>query len=98
MFERRSDRRYAFSRNIRVSKMSLYGSKKLQRSFPGQLHDLSSGGCCLLLNREVEVSDLIRCDMQFFDLPVRIPILCRVRWIQKTRERKRYRVGGQFVI
>ncbi len=97
--ERRSDPRYPFSCEMSVRHVSLHGSKKSREdSFPGELQDVSSGGCCLLTDRRVGVSDLIRCDIHFFDLPIRIPILCRVRWIQKTADEKRYLAGAQFLI
>ena len=66
--------------------------------FQGQLQDISSGGCRLLIDRTLTVSDFIRCGLYLLGAPVAIPVLCRICWIQKNAEGEHYLAGTHFVI
>ncbi len=68
-----------------------------QQLLRGQLQNLSTGGLCLLGNRAVELSQVFRCEIPLPELPVGIPTLLQVCWIERPTGAHAYRIGLQFV-
>ena len=62
-----------------------------------QLQNISGGGVCLLSDQAFEASQILRCEILLPELPVRVPTLLQVRWINRPRGTRAYRVGLQFV-
>jgi hypothetical protein len=62
-----------------------------------QLQNISRSGVCLLIDQAFEVSQVLRCEIPLPGLPVRVPTLLLVRWIERPRGTHAYRVGLQFV-
>ena len=62
-----------------------------------QIQNLSTSGVCLLGDRPVELSQVFRCEILLPGLPVGIPTLLQVRWIDRPPDAHAYRVGLQFV-
>src|SRR6266480_2567783 len=97
--DQRRQRRYPFSCEVRAHDLPLYGLSKDRRGLiRGRVKDISSGGLSLLSNHTVKPSSLVRCEIRFSDLPVRIPVLSQVRWIQKDPGVRKYTIGLQFLL
>ncbi|PYV41969.1 MAG: hypothetical protein DMG06_15505 [Acidobacteria bacterium] len=97
--DQRRDRRYPFSRPVRAEDVPLYGLTKAHSGLiQGTAKDISSGGLSLLSSRALKPSNVVRCQIRFSDLPVRLPVLALVRWSQKDPGSRKYRVGLQFLL
>ena len=97
--ERRHDARYPLTLELRAAELSHLGvPKKRKGAIRGRIEDISSGGLCLLTDRLIKVSSLVRAETLFSDIPVGIPTLLRVQWTQKNARKQRYRIGLRFLI
>jgi len=97
--DQRQERRYPFSGLVRAHDLPLYGlSKALRRPIPGIVKDISSGGLSILSDRALKPSSLLRCAIRFSDLPVSLPVLSQVRWIQRDGGERKYKIGLQFLL
>jgi c-di-GMP-binding flagellar brake protein YcgR len=97
--DQRRQRRYPFACEVRAQDLPLYGLSKAHRGLiRGTVQDISSGGLSLLGNHAVKPSSLVRCEIRFSELPVRIPVLSQVRWVQKDPGGRKYRIGLQYVL
>jgi len=97
--DQRQERRYPFSGLVRAHDLPLYGlSKALRRPIPGIVKDISSGGLSILSDRALKPSSLLRCAIRFSDLPVSLPVLSQVRWIQRDDGERKYKIGLQFLL
>ncbi len=65
----------------------------------GRAQNMSKGGLCLLSQRPISQSSLLRCEMSAAEVPVPIPTLLLVRWTKKPKVRgNNYLSGLQFLI
>ena len=97
--DQRQERRYPFSGLVRAHDLPLYGlSKALRRPIPGIVKDISCGGLSILSDRALKPSSLLRCAIRFSDLPVSLPVLSQVRWIQRDDGERKYKIGLQFLL
>ncbi|SRR5712692_1909485 len=95
--ERRLHPRYPVNPALSKGVASLRLYKEGHELLQAQLQNLSTGGLCLLGNRAVELSQVFRCEIPLPELPVGIPTLLQVRWIERPTAAHAYRVGLQFV-
>jgi len=96
--EKRRELRYPFSCDINAHELPSYGFSKARKTLiRGTVKDISSGGLSLLTDHAVKPSTVMRCEIRISDLPVSIPVLSQVRWIEKTPGNLKYRIGLQFL-
>jgi len=96
--ERRLHPRYAVNPGLPKVAVALQGlHKQGHELLQAQMQNLSTGGLCLLGDRAVELSQVFRCEIPLPGLPVGIPTLLQVRWIDRPPDAHAYRVGLQFV-
>src|SRR5579864_8275388 len=97
--EKRRELRYPFSCDIRAHELPSFGPSTVRKGLiRGTVKDISSGGLSLLTDRALKPSAVIRCEIRIGDLPVAIPILSQVRWVQKNSGTSKYRIGLQFLL
>jgi hypothetical protein len=97
--EKRQQPRHRYSTLFRGRELSVAGTAKGSgRLIRGNVHDISSGGLSLLTGQPVKKSRLIRGEIQLPDIPVSVPLLMRVRWIQRSPKGSQYRIGLQFLL
>jgi len=91
--------RFSFAGQLDASQLSLPGKPG---GHGGVLHskveNISTGGVCIRTKKPLKTSGLVRCELQLPGIPVRIPILGQVRWIEKRSGANPYRVGLQYII
>jgi hypothetical protein len=96
----RSNRRLSYEKEVIVSKGAnfvLKGSKGSSKSISaGQMKNISNGGLCLVSKTKVNVNDFLRLSFKLEALPVAIPTLVEVRWVQKTTD-SFFKFGVRFV-
>src|SRR5437899_13095275 len=63
-----------------------------------RIQNVSQGGACLLGNRSIPASSLVRCEILVPWTRAAIPTLMRVRWAQKTSTNGSYKIGLQFLM
>ena len=64
----------------------------------GALVDISEGGACVLSEQSVEWGSVLLCRFHFPGVPVAVPVLAHVRWIQSVPSRKGiFRIGLFFL-
>jgi len=59
--------------------------------------DISAGGACVLGERSIEQFDVMTCQFLFPGVPVPVPVLVQVRWIQPSRPGA-FRIGLSFLM
>ena len=97
--ERRRHPRYPLAGELRARELPLLGSPKGHKGvIRGRVQNVSSGGFCVLTDHAMKVSDLVRCEVRLFKFPVQIPVVLQVRWIHKSSDGERYKVGLQFFL
>lgn len=97
--EKRRELRYPFSCDIKAYELPSSGvSKARKRVIRGTVKDISTGGLSLLTDHAVKPSTIVRCEIRVADLPVAIPVLSQVRWIQKDSGSRDCRIGLQFLL
>jgi PilZ domain len=65
----------------------------------GTVVDVSAGGACVLSEQSVEWGSVLSCRFHFPAVPVPVPVLAQVRWIQPVPSRKGiFRIGLWFII
>lgn len=96
----RSNRRLSYEKEVIVSKgaqFALKGLKGAAKSVAtGQMKNISNGGLCLISKSKVKVNDFLRLSFKLETLPVAIPTLVEVRWVQKTSD-SFFKFGVRFI-
>lgn len=96
----RSNRRLSYEKEVIVSKGAhfvLKSSKGSSRSVStSQMKNISNGGLCLISKTKVNVNDFLRLSFKLEMLPVTIPTLVEVRWVQKTSD-SFFKFGVRFI-
>jgi hypothetical protein len=73
-------------------------SARTQPEIRGEVSDIGSGGLCLVTTEKTEPATAMRCEIFAPHVPVGIPTLLQVRWIQENPGGRMYTVGLQFVV
>lgn len=90
--------RYAVHCKVSAHVLSSSGlSREEEEAIDGEVQNISNGGFCLLLEKPCEASSLLRCEIVLPGIPVAIPTLAQVRWMQATPEGT-YVAGVQFLL
>lgn len=96
----RSNRRVSYEKEVIVSKgapLVLKSVKSSNKSVStGQMKNISNGGLCLVSKTKVNVNDFLRLSFKLEALPVTIPTLVEVRWVQKTSD-SFFKFGVRFI-
>jgi len=99
LHERRQHHRYSVKAELTVRILSsLFSSVVDEQPLEGTLHDISDGGLSILIPQAVPVSNPIRCEIRLPDLPVSIPTLAQVRWVENSPSSAGTRIGLQFLL
>jgi hypothetical protein len=64
----------------------------------GGVANVSTGGLCLLTNDRAAVAGAVRCEIFLPHIPVGIPTLLQVRWLEEDDDSQMFRLGLQFLI
>jgi PilZ domain len=96
----RHDRRFPCSLELRVSQLTPLGTPRNgpKTAIGGRVQNVSRDGACLISNRSIPASSLVRCEIVVPGTRVTIPTLMRVRWTQRNSNRRRYKIGLQFLM
>jgi hypothetical protein len=71
----------------------------LPKEFDGRIHNLSSGGVCILSSSPLQADTFVCCNLPVLDAPVSIPTLMQVRWTAKRGNKSPSYISGlQFVV
>ena len=96
----RSNRRLSYEKEVIVSKGAQFALKAPKGSTKsvatGQMKNISNGGLCLVSKTKVNVNDFLRLSFKLEALPVAIPTLVEVRWVQKMSD-SFFKFGVRFV-
>ena len=88
--ERRHEHRHPYTCDV-VSSLD-------PRALRGTVVNLSVGGACVISAGSVERFVLLPCGFRFPDVPVPVPVLAQVRWVQPVpSEENTFRVGLLFI-
>ena len=97
--ERRRHPRYALAFELQGKELSSVGVPEERQQFlHGRTQNISAGGLCLRAERPLKKSGLLRCELRLPGIPVAIPTLMRVRWIEQSSRKPRYRMGLEFLL
>ncbi len=97
--ERRRHTRYPVRGDLTGDLLSTMETpKETEQPFRGEVQNLSVGGLCVITPRAISRLVLIRCEVRVADLPVSIPTLVQVRWVEKSSSRVGQRVGLQYLL
>ena len=96
---RRRHARFPCSLELRGSKLALLGARpgEPKRIIRGRTQNISQGGVCLLNNRSIPASSLVRCEIEVPGKGVAIPTLMHVAWTQRTPTGI-HKTGLQFLL
>ena len=102
--ERRLHRRYAVAWGLKgkmLSALEESGAAAARPAAPdirGEISDIGSGGLCLVTTEKTEPAAAMRCEIFAPHVPVGIPTLLQVRWVQENPGGRMYTLGLQFVV
>ena len=92
--ERRRHPRLPLRMELRGRKLPSLGLREAgKNAFRGEIQNIGVGGLCLLSDRSIPLSSLVRCEIVVPGTSVTIPTLMQVRWAQKHPKR----IGLQFL-
>ena len=91
--------RFPCSLELRGSKLALLGVRAEEPKEPirGRTQNISQGGVCLLNNKSIPASSLVRCEIEIPGNRIGIPTLMQVAWTQRTPTGT-YEIGLQFLL
>jgi hypothetical protein len=65
----------------------------------GRIENISRGGICVLSDRSIPDSALVRCEFLVSEAPLPVPTLMQVRWTRKRNSREGgYITGLHFLL
>jgi PilZ domain len=97
--ERRHHQRYPLVGKLRVQELSHLGfPRERERIIQGRIQGISAGGLDLLTRQLLTASSLVRGELLLPKIPIGLPVLLQVRWVQEQSKGHRYRIGLQFLL
>ena len=98
--ERRNEPRYPLTCDVdTVPSASLDLEGQRPQTVRGTVVNVSAGGACVLGERSVEQFGVLPCRFHFPGVPVPVPVLTQVRWIEPVPSREGvFRIGLFFLI
>ena len=67
-------------------------------SLQGVTENVGRGGVCLVTDQVLPLNSVLRCELTVSGLPMEIPTLMQVRWLQKIDDQNNYKIGLQFLL
>ena len=96
---KRLHERFPFAAPLNASQLSLTDKPRPALAvLRGKTENISTGGVCVRTKRALKTAGLVRCELRLPGIPVHVPILAQVRWIEKRSGPNPYRVGLQFIV
>jgi hypothetical protein len=96
--ERRTEPRFRLAANVVVQELSPTHKTPLPKTaIRGVVHDLSSSGFGLSTIAPLSHSTVVRCDIALGNVPVSIPTIAQVRWVQRAHAGE-YRSGLTYLL
>ena len=83
--ERRVAIRYPFNVTVMVHEMSSQQETLPQGVIGGVSRNVSETGLCVSTAKPLTYSAVVRCDVTVADVPVTIPTMAQVRWVETSR-------------
>lgn len=85
---------------LRGRQLALLGlaQREAKTGIRGRIQNISQGGVCVLGNRSILASSLIRCEIVVSGTHAAIPTLMQVRWTERTSTNGGYKIGLQFLL
>jgi hypothetical protein len=97
--ERRYSPRYPHILDLHAKEISRIDAAAAGSSaIRARIQNLSRGGLCILSSDPIPLQGVVLCEIHIPELPVSIPALMRVRWVQKRDGFEETQLAGlQFV-
>ena len=97
--ERRRQQRFPVTFELRVKELLQLGTQKRAGAiFRAKAQNISACGLRVVTTHSVEVSSPLRCEIITAELPVPIPVMAQVRWVERNSSHKGYQVGLEFLV
>ena len=95
---KRQNPRYSIGGKFEGSELPAFQARKKTEVFRGRVKDISDRGFCLLAAWRPEQSVLLQGLLRLAQMPMKIPALAQVRWVNRQVSGRHYRIGLQYVI
>ena len=96
--ERRANRRYPVRWRLEGRGLSFLGfADHQEEGLRGEVQNLSQGGLCVISERPIQKSSVLRCEIFPDTVPAGIPTVMEVRWIEAPAKSSGTRVGLRFL-
>jgi len=95
---KRQNPRYSIKGEFKGTELPAFQARKKTEVFRGRVKDISDRGFCLLAAWRPEQSVLLQGLLRLAQMPMKIPALAQVRWVNRQVSGRHYRIGLQYVI
>ena len=96
--KRRAYSRYPTGGEFQGNELAQLRSPQKSRVVRGKVKDISDGGFCILTAHAPKMSTLLQGQLRLIRMPVEVPTLVQVRWINRSPSGGGYKIGLQYVI
>ena len=96
--KRRAYPRYPTRGEFRGNELAQLRSSQKSRVVQGKVKDISDGGFSILTAHAPKTSTLLQGQLRLARVPVQIPTLVQVRWINRSLPGGGFKIGLQYVI
>lgn len=98
--DRRQYPRFPHPMKLLATELPQSGSfTQRKTTIKGSIENISRGGICVLSDRSIPNSALVRCEFLLSDVPIPVPTLMQVRWTRKHDSREAgYTWGLHFLL
>ena len=96
--KRRAYLRYPTGGEFQGNELAQLRSPQKSRVVRGKVKDISDGGFCILTAHAPKMSTLLQGQLRLVRMPVQVPTLVQVRWINRSPSGGGYKIGLQYVI
>jgi hypothetical protein len=93
--DRRQYPRFPHPMKLLATELPQSGSfTQRKTTIKGSIENISRGGICVLSDRSIPNSALVRCEFLLSDVPIPVPTLMQVRWTRKHDSREAGYISG----
>lgn len=93
----RENRRMAFKEEVVLWRGGTFQSNRPPRASIGaRAQNVSNGGICLITKTKLEVNQFLRLAFKLESLPISIPTLIEIRWVEKMPN-AHFKIGARFI-
>jgi hypothetical protein len=97
--EKRSSPRFPWSAEIALTLLpNLESAARAGRVLIAEAENVAKGGIGMLCDRPLAPGTVVRCDIALLNEDVYIPTLLKVRWNHLAEDKKKYRLGLEYLI